>query len=75
MLAGGSAIARADDAPPAPPPGDAATHGPGGEHEHHKETELDKRMDVIGKAFKKLRKQIGDASQNASSIELIASAR
>lgn len=29
----------------------------------------------MGRSFKKLRKQIGDPSQNASSIELVASAR
>ena len=75
LLAGGAALARADEAPPAPPPGDAPAHGPGDHEHHHKETELGKRMEVMGKAFKKLRKQVGDASQNASSLELVASAR
>ena len=36
-----------------------------------KKTELEmKRMDRVGKAFRKLRKQVADPTQNASSIEL-----
>jgi soluble cytochrome b562 len=74
LLTGAAGMARADDGPPPPPPpGNAPAHGPG-EH-HHPETELGKRMETMGHAFKKLRKQIGDASQNASSLELIATAR
>ena len=35
-------------------------------------TELGEKMDESGDAFKKLRKQITDASKNASSLELVA---
>jgi soluble cytochrome b562 len=35
-----------------------------------KKTELELRMDRVGKAFRKLRKQIADPTQNASSVEL-----
>ncbi|HEY9155011.1 MAG TPA: cytochrome b562 [Opitutaceae bacterium] len=75
LLTGAVGIARADDGPPPPqPPGDASAHGhPGDQHEP--ETELGKQMEKMGHAFKKLRKQVGDASQNASSLELVATAR
>jgi soluble cytochrome b562 len=36
-----------------------------------KKTELEMRMDRIGKAFRKLRKQVADPTQNASSLELV----
>ena len=75
LLTGAIGMARADDGPPPPPPpGDAPAHGPG-DHHHEPETELGKKMETMGHAFKKLRKQIGDASQNASSLELVATAR
>jgi soluble cytochrome b562 len=35
-------------------------------------TDLEKQMDKMGKAFRALRKQISDSSQNASSLDLIA---
>ena len=74
LLTGGFAVARADDAPPAPPSGDAPAHAPGARPDH-KDTELGKKMGAINRAFKKLRKQVSDASQNASSLELVAGAR
>ena len=37
-----------------------------------KKTELESRMDKVGKAFRKLRKQVADPAQNASSLELVA---
>lgn len=73
-LALGSLV-RADDAPAAPAPapstsGAPAAGGPG--HRKHPATELEDRMDEMGAAFKKLRRQITDATQNASSLELVA---
>jgi soluble cytochrome b562 len=35
-----------------------------------KKTELELRMDRVGKAFRKIRKQVADPTQNASSIDL-----
>jgi len=40
--------------------------------EKEKKTELELRMGRIGKAYRKLRKQVSDPSQNAASLELIA---
>jgi len=63
--------ARADDMPPnaqlqsKPAPGAKA----GGDEQ---KTDLEVRMGKIGKAYRKLRKQIADPAQNASSLELIA---
>jgi soluble cytochrome b562 len=37
-----------------------------------KKTELELRMDRMGKAFRKLRKQVADPAQNASSLQLVA---
>jgi len=37
-----------------------------------KKTELEMRMDRIGKAMRKLRKQVADPAQNGSSLQLIA---
>ena len=37
----------------------------------HEDTELEKSMDVMGKARKKLRKQADKPDQNASSLELL----
>ncbi len=36
-----------------------------------KKTDLEMRMDRIGKAFRKLRKQVADPTQNASSLDLL----
>lgn len=64
VLALTPALARAEDAKPAP---DKPKH----EKPKHDETELEKSMDVLGKAWKKLRKQAADPAQNASSLELM----
>jgi soluble cytochrome b562 len=40
--------------------------------EPEKKTELEMRMDRMGKAFRKLKKQVADPAQNASSLELLA---
>jgi soluble cytochrome b562 len=35
-------------------------------------TDLDKKMDVVGKNLRKLKKQVSDSSQNDSSLQLLA---
>ncbi|HEY5227605.1 MAG TPA: cytochrome b562 [Opitutaceae bacterium] len=54
--------------PPATPP--AAAAAPAAAPDDDKKTELELRMDRMGKAYRKLRKQVADPTQNASSIEL-----
>jgi hypothetical protein len=62
-------VTRADDTPPAPPP---PTTAPAAPKVEEKKTELEMRMDRVGKAFRKLRKQVADPAQNASSLQLLA---
>ena len=38
-------------------------------------TELEGKMDVMGKAWKKLKRQVADASQNPDSLQLVATIR
>ena len=57
-------LASAADTPP------PASGQPGPDNE--KKTELEMRMDRVGKAFRKLKKQVSDSAQNASSLELVA---
>ena len=61
----------ADDAPAAAAPAAAPAVAPaaGGEE---KETELEGKMHTMGKAFRKLKKQVADPTQNAASLELVA---
>jgi soluble cytochrome b562 len=68
-------FAFADDAPatpapasPAMPAAPTALAAPDTE----KKTDLDLRMDKVSKAFRKLRKQVADPTQNASSLDLLA---
>ncbi len=42
------------------------------EKPQHEDTELEKSMDILGKAWRKLRKQADDPTKNASSLELMA---
>jgi soluble cytochrome b562 len=62
----------ADDTPSTPPPPTtapaAAAASPAPDE---KKTELELRMDRMGKAFRKLRKQVADPAQNASSLLLL----
>jgi RecA/RadA recombinase len=72
-----SPLLRADDtpapaAPPAAAPGAAPAVAPAGAPDEDKKTEIEMRMDKVGKAFRKLRKQVADPTQNASSIDLVA---
>jgi soluble cytochrome b562 len=71
-------FAVADDAPaaapatPASPPAPAASMAPAAATDTEKKTDLDLRMDKVSKAFRKLRKQVADPTQNASSLDLLA---
>lgn len=66
---------RAADAPPNGAPESTAPAAPGGEkgapRKKRPNTELEDRMDEMGAAFKKLRRQIADATKNAESLELV----
>jgi soluble cytochrome b562 len=63
-----SPVVSAADTPAAPPPSTAPAAAPGIE----KKTELEMRMGRIGKAFRKLKKQVADPAQNAASLELLS---
>jgi soluble cytochrome b562 len=65
-----SPAALADDAPAAPTP-PASAPAAAAPAPDEKKTELEMRMGRMGKAFKKLRKQVADPAQNASSLELL----
>jgi len=63
-------LRSAADAPAAPASPAAPAVAPTQQEE--KKTDLELRMDRIGKAMRKLRKQVADPARNASSLELIA---
>jgi soluble cytochrome b562 len=66
-------IAKADDAPAAPATTTTTTTttaAPAAAPDDDKKTEPEMRMDRAGKAFRKLRKQVADPAQNASSLDL-----
>ena len=62
----------ADDTPATPPPPTTAPAAAAATAPTEKKTELELRMDRMGKAFRKLRKQVADPTQNASSLELLS---
>lgn len=62
-------LLMADDQAIVPPPPTAA---PAAVPDQEKKTELEVRMGRVGKAFRKLRKQVADPTQNASSLELLS---
>jgi soluble cytochrome b562 len=68
LLLAGPAVFAADEAP-ATPDTPAAPVAP---KEKKPETELTKQMDKMNGAFRKLRRQAGDATKNADSIEQVA---
>ncbi len=68
-LSAASPILSGADAP-AGPPAPGAVPSPGKDDE--KKTELETRMERMGKAFRKLKKQVADPAQNASSLQLLA---
>jgi len=61
---------RAEDTPAAAP-APAVVPAPAGAPAEEKKTDLELRMDKIGKAFRKLRKQVADPTQNESSLDLL----
>jgi hypothetical protein len=56
--------------PAAPTP--AAPNAAPASTDDEKKTDLEMRMDRMNKAFRKLKKQVADPAQNASSLELVA---
>jgi len=67
-------LAVAQDAPAASAP-PATTSMPAAAPaapDTEKKTELELRMDKVGKALRKLRKQVADPTQNAASLDLLA---
>jgi soluble cytochrome b562 len=61
----------AADAPAAPAQAAAPSVAPAA-HDDEKKTDLEKRMERIGKAFRQLKKQVADPAQNGSSLELLS---
>jgi soluble cytochrome b562 len=56
-----------------PPPTPAGSATPSvAPDDDDKKTDLEMRMDRMNKAFRKLKKQVADPTQNASSLELVA---
>lgn len=76
LLAAGLALAAplawAQDAASAPPADSSAGAPPSDSGHKEKKTPLAKDMDKINKAFRQLRKQVKDSSQNDSSLQLVA---
>jgi soluble cytochrome b562 len=71
------ALMRADTASPAPAAAPAAAAAPApavapAQPDADKDTDLEVRMKRIAKAFRQLRKQVADPTQNASSLQLVA---
>ncbi len=67
-----SPVISAADTPAAPPPPTTAPSVPAAAPDDEKKTELEMRMDRIGKAYRKLRKQVADPTQNASTLQLLS---
>jgi soluble cytochrome b562 len=67
-------LAVAQDAPATstPPASTAMPAAAPGAPEAEKKTDLELRMDKVSKALRKLRKQVADPTQNASSLDLLA---
>lgn len=65
-------LLRADDTPAPAAPAAAPAVAPAPAPDEDKKTEIEMRMDKVGKAFRKLRKQVSDPTQNAASIDLVA---
>jgi hypothetical protein len=61
----------ADDTPAAATPPPATAPAAAVPAPDEKKTDLELRMDRMGKAFRKLRKQVADPTQNASSLLLL----
>jgi soluble cytochrome b562 len=58
--------------PPATPTPAAPNAAPAATDDDEKKTDLELRMDRMGKAFRQLKKQVAEPAQNASSLDLVA---
>jgi soluble cytochrome b562 len=67
-----SPVLSAADTPDTPPPPTTAPAVSAAAPDSEKKTELEMRMGRMGKAFRKLKKQVADPAQNASSLELLS---
>jgi hypothetical protein len=66
-------LSFAQTTPPTPAGTSAGTSAaPAASSDDEKKTDLEVRMDHIGRAYRKLKKQIADPAQNDSSLKLIA---
>jgi Cytochrome b562 len=78
LLFTATTLVRAADPTPAEPAASqapATASEPAAPKKKHPATELEDRMGEMSSAFKKLRRQIPDASKNASSLELVGKIR
>ena len=66
------ALSRADTTTSPPPAAPNVAPAPAAAPDEDKKTDLEMRMDRMNKAFRKLKKQVADPAQNASSLELVA---
>lgn len=66
-------LLRAEDATSTAAPASGSASTQASKKKDH--TELEEHMEEMGGAFKKLRRQITDPSQNASSLDLVATVR
>jgi soluble cytochrome b562 len=55
-----------------PTPAGSSAQAPAGAPSDEKKTDLEVRMDHMGRAYRKLKKQVADPSKNASSLQLLA---
>ncbi|HEY1793038.1 MAG TPA: cytochrome b562 [Opitutaceae bacterium] len=62
----------ADDQPPPPSAPQVTAPQAAPAQKDEKKTDLEKRMDRVGRAVRKLKRQVADPAKNASSLELIA---
>jgi soluble cytochrome b562 len=67
-----SPVFVAADVPATPPPPTTAPAVAPAPPDDEKKTDLEMRMDRMGKAFRKLKKQVADPTQNASSLQLLS---
>jgi cytochrome b562 len=58
--------------PPATPTPAAPNVAPAAPDDDEKKTDLEMRMDRMARAYRKLKKQVADPTQNASSLQLVA---
>jgi soluble cytochrome b562 len=72
-IAFGQTTPPSPDGSAAPAAAAAPTVAPAPAHaDSDEKTDLEVRMDHMGRAYRKLKKQIGDPTQNASSLQLVA---